>query len=100
MVVSALKCDCGECDRPARWRPVLLVPLDAGEDTLAVPLPIQVCWSHRLPKRGWPGLADPQVLSALDRMATHHRLDVAGAWIAHLKLSADAAAENPGKVLQ
>ncbi len=94
-MASALRCDCGDCKRPARWRPVLLVPLDQGEDTLAVPLPIEVCWRHRLPKHHWPGLRDTEVLSALDRMAGSHRLDLARAWITHMRVESSGAAEAP-----
>ncbi len=96
-MASALRCDCGDCRRPARWRPVLLVPLDEGEDTLAVPLPIEVCWRHRLPKHGWSGLRDPHVLSALDRMAGPHQLAVSGAWITHVRLQPGASAGPPAR---
>ncbi len=72
---------------------MLLVPLDEGEDTLAVPLPIEVCWRHRLPKHRWSGLRDPQVLSALGGMAESHRLDLEKAWITHVRIASGPAAE-------
>lgn len=80
-------CEGGGCERPARWRPILIVPLDAGDDALAVPLPLGLCWRHRLPKREWEGMKDEKLRSSVARMAHPHRLVMAHAWIDHVPLA-------------